>query len=170
MQRIDEAVDSATELGDPHALSQALGMRAMLHFMRGDGLDRESIQRAWSWRIRRPTSHRPSAPACSTPCCWPGPATLDLAHEEMLAIRRRCIDSGEEGELSFIDFHSVLIDLWRGAMAEANLIAEDTVERAFQLNGDLPLSVALTVRAAVAAYAGDEEVCSSRCRRGDGGQ
>ena len=42
-------------------------------------------------------------------------------------------------------------------MAEANLIAEDAVERAFQLNGDLPLSVALTVRAAVAAYAGDEQ-------------
>ena len=82
---------------------------------------------------------------------------LDQAHEEMLAIRRRCIDDGEEGELSFIDFHSVLIHIWRGSMAEANLIAEDAVERAFQLNGDLPLSVALTVRAAVAAYAGDEE-------------
>ena len=48
-------------------------------------------------------------------------------------------------------FHSVLIDIWRGAMADATLIAEDTVERAHQLNGDLPLSVALTVRAAVAA-------------------
>ncbi len=75
----------------------------------------------------------------------------------MQAIRRRCIDPGEEGELSFIDFHSVLIHIWRGSMAEATLIAEDTVERALQLNGDLPLSVALTVRAAVAAYAGDEE-------------
>ena len=86
---------------------------------------------------------------------WTG--ELERAHEEMLTVRRRCIDHGEEGELSFIDFHSVLIHLWRGSMAEATLIAEDSVERALQLNGDLPLSVALTVRAAVAAYAGDEE-------------
>ncbi len=46
VQRIEEAVTSATELGDPHALSQALGMRVMLHFMRGDGLDAHSLQRA----------------------------------------------------------------------------------------------------------------------------
>jgi DNA-binding NarL/FixJ family response regulator len=76
----------------------------------------------------------------------------------MLSIRRRCIETGDEGELSFIDFHSVLIHLWRGSVAEAALIAEDSVERALQLNGDLPLSVSLTVRAAVAAYAGDEEL------------
>ena len=45
---------------------------------------------------------------------WTG--ELERAHEEILTVRRRCIDHGEEGELSFIDFHSVLIHLWRGSM------------------------------------------------------
>ena len=44
VQHIESAVTSATELGDPHALSQALGMRMMLHFMRGDGLDTRSLE------------------------------------------------------------------------------------------------------------------------------
>jgi ATP/maltotriose-dependent transcriptional regulator MalT len=156
VQRINEAVDSATELGDPHALSQALGMRAMLDFMRGDGLDRESIRRAVELEDADADVSSAFSPRVQHALLLAWTGELDLAHEEMREIRRRCIESGEEGELSFIDFHSVLIDLWRGAMAEANLIAEDTVERAFQLNGDLPLSVAMTVRAAVAAYAGDE--------------
>ncbi|HKV20290.1 MAG TPA: AAA family ATPase [Mycobacterium sp.] len=157
VQRIEQAVSSATELGDPHALSQALGMRAMLHFMRGDGLDERNIERAVELEDRSADVSSAFSPRVqrSLLLAWTG--ELDQACREMRSIRRRCIERGEEGELSFIDFHSVLIDIWRGAMADATLIAEDTVERAHQLNGDLPLSVALTVRAAVAAYAGDEE-------------
>ena len=157
VQHIESAVTSATELGDPHALSQALGMRMMLHFMRGDGLDARSLERAIELEDRDADVSSAFSPRvqCALVFAWTG--ELDRARREMQEIRRRCIDRGEEGELSFIDFHSVLIDIWRGAMADANLIAEDTVERAHQLNGDLPLSVALTVRAAVAAYAGDEQ-------------
>lgn len=157
IQRIEEAVTSATELGDAHALSQALGMRMMLHFMRGDGLDTRSLERALKLEDRDADVSSAFSPRvqCALVYAWTG--ELDRAKHEMQSIRRRCIERGEEGELSFIDFHSVLIDIWRGEMADANLIAEDSVERAHQLNGDLPLSVALTVRAAVAAYAGDEE-------------
>ena len=157
VQRIEDAVARATELGEPHALSQALGMRVMLHFMRGDGLDERSMQRAVDLEDRVADVSSAFSPRVQHALVLAWTGELDRANEEMLAIRRRCIDLGEEGELSFIDFHSVLIHLWRGCMAEATLIAEDTVERAFQLNGDLPLSVALTVRAAVAAYAGDEQ-------------
>ncbi len=157
VQHIEEAVAKATELGEPHALSQALGMRVMLHFMSGDGLDERSLHHAIG--LEDPNADVSSAfsPRVQQALLLAWIGALDRANEEMLAIRRRCIDSGDEGELSFIDFHSVLIHLWRGSMAEATLIAEDAVERAMQLNGDLPLSVALTVRAAVAAYAGEEE-------------
>ncbi|OBB08989.1 LuxR family transcriptional regulator [Mycobacteriaceae bacterium 1482268.1] len=158
VRRIEEAVTCATELGDPHALSQALGMRVMLHFMRGDGLDARSLQRAVELEDRHADVSSAFSPRVHSALLLAWTGDLDRAHQEMIAIRRQCIERGEEGELSFIDFHSVLIDLWRGAMADATLIAEDNVERAHQLNGDLPLSVALTVRAAVAAYAGDEEV------------
>jgi ATP/maltotriose-dependent transcriptional regulator MalT len=158
VQRIEDAVARATELGEPHALGQALGMRVMLHFMRGAGLDERSIQRALELEDRTADISSAFSPSVQHALLLAWTGELERAHEEMLTIRGRCIDRGEEGELSFIDFHSVLIHLWRGSMAEATLIAEDSVERAHQLNGDLPLSVALTVRAAVAAYAGDEEV------------
>ena len=46
VQHIEAAVTRATELGDPHALSQALGMRMMLHFMCGEGVDARSLDRA----------------------------------------------------------------------------------------------------------------------------
>lgn len=157
VERIEEAVAKASELGAPHALSQALGMRVMLHFMRGDGLDERSLHRAVELEDHDADVSSAFSPRVQQALLLAWIGALDRANEEILAIRRRCIETGEEAELSFIDFHSVLIHLWRGSMAEATLIAEDTVERAFQLNGDLPLSVALTVRAAVAAYAGEEE-------------
>lgn len=157
VQRIEEAVARATELGHPHALGQALGMRVMLHFMRGDGLDSPNLERAVELEDAEADVSSAFSPRVQRALLLAWTGDLDRANQEMLAIRRRCIDRGEESELSFIDFHSVLIDLWRGQMAEATLIAEDNVERARQLNGDLPLSVALTVRAAVAAYAGDED-------------
>ncbi len=157
VQRIEEAVTRAAELGDPHALSQALGMRVMLHFMCGEGVDERSLHRAIELEDSGADVSSAFSPRVQQALLLAWIGALDRANDEMLAIRRRCIETGEEGELSFIDFHSVLIHLWRGSMAEATLIAEDSVERALQLNGDLPLSVALTVRAAVAAYAGDEE-------------
>ena len=173
VQRVEEAVKSATELGVPHPLSQALSMRVVLHFMLGDGLDARNLQRALDLEDRQTDISSAFSPCVQNALLLAWTGDLDRALDEMLSIRRRCIDRGEEGELSFIDFHSVLIHLWRGRTAEANLIAEDAVERAYQLNGDLPLSVALTVRAAVAAYAGDEHVvrrdvtealaASSRC-------
>ncbi len=156
VQHIEDAVTGAAELGDPHALSQALGMRVMLHFMRGDGLDARSMQRALDLEDQAADISAAFSPSVQHALLLAWTGELDRAYEEMLTIRRRCIDRGEEGELSFVDFHSVLIGIWRGSMAEATLVAEDAVERAHQLNGDLPLSVALTVRAAVAAYAGDE--------------
>jgi len=157
VQRIEEAVTRAGELGDPHALSQALGMRVMLHFMCGQGVDERSLHRAVGLEDSGADVSSAFSPRVQQVLLLAWSGALDRANDEMLAIRRRCIDTGEEGELSFIDFHSVLIHIWRGSMAEATLIAEDAVERALQLNGDLPLSVALTVRAAVAAYAGDVE-------------
>lgn len=155
-QRIDEAVTGANELGDPHALAQALGMRVILHFMLGRGLDADSMQRALELEDPQADISSAFSPSVQNALLLAWSGDLDRAQREMLTIRRRCIERGEESELSFIDFHSVLIHLWCGRTAEANLIAEDAVDRAYQLNGDLPLSVALTVRAAVAAYAGDE--------------
>jgi hypothetical protein len=132
-------------------------MRVMLHFMCGEGVEERSLQRAVDLEDSDADVSSAFSPRVQRALLLAWSGALDRANAEMLSIRRRCIETGDEGELSFIDFHSVLIHLWRGSVAEAALIAEDSVERALQLNGDLPLSVSLTVRAAVAAYAGDEE-------------
>lgn len=75
----------------------------------------------------------------------------------MRCIRRRCIERGEEGDLIFTDFHSVLLECWRGNLADAALIAEDTMERALLLGTDVPRAIALTAQATVAAHTGRED-------------
>ncbi|HYO00870.1 MAG TPA: hypothetical protein VET27_02800 [Mycobacterium sp.] len=46
LTRIGEAVADASRLAQPRLLSQALGMRVMVRFMAGDGLDEPGIRRA----------------------------------------------------------------------------------------------------------------------------
>jgi hypothetical protein len=61
--RADEAVTYAEELGAAGLLSQALGVRAMLHFLRGDGIDETSLRRALALEDREaftPTVLKPS--------------------------------------------------------------------------------------------------------------
>lgn len=57
----------------------------------------------------------------------------------------------------FAAFHTVVVECWRGDFASARLLAEDTMERALQLGTDIPLAIALSTRANVAAYAGQPE-------------
>jgi DNA-binding CsgD family transcriptional regulator len=47
-----------------------------------------------------------------------------------------------------------LSSIWRGDFAEADLFAEDAMERARQLGGDTPLFLALSLRAELATYTG----------------
>lgn len=152
--RIEDAVTNAARLGQPHLLSYALSMRVMLRLMRGDGLEEASMRHALALEDRDaaiPLAFRPSVQNALL-LAWTG--ELDRAHEEMLAIRRRCFERGEENELVFVAFHGGLIEIWRGNFTDATLVAEDSMERALQLHGDLPLFVALTIRATLAAYAG----------------
>jgi ATP/maltotriose-dependent transcriptional regulator MalT len=154
LSRAEEAITIAERLGQPHLLSHALSMRVMLRVMRGDGLDEAGLRRALELEDHEaaiPLAFRPSVQNALL-LAWTG--QLEQAHEEMLSIRRRCIERGEESEMVFVAFHSGLLDIWRGNFADATLVAEDATERALQLNGDLPRFVALTIRAGVAAYAG----------------
>ncbi|MDT5323168.1 MAG: hypothetical protein QOF25_320, partial [Mycobacterium sp.] len=153
---IDDAVTHAERLGQPHPWSQALSMRVTLRFLRGDGLDESSLARAVELE-----DHHADIPMAFRPImqnammlAWTG--RLDEAHHELASIRRRCIERGEENELMFVAVHSVLLEIWRGNFTDATLIGEDTMERALQLGGDVPLFVAMTIRAALATFAGRE--------------
>ncbi|MDQ1495892.1 MAG: hypothetical protein QOG69_2375 [Actinomycetota bacterium] len=154
---VDEAVTTASRLGEPGLLSQALSMRVLVGFLVGDGFDEVNLQKALQLNdggdppsaMLWPTVHRAELLA--------GIGRLDDGRRELQAIRQRYIERGAEGEWMLGAFHSALTEIWRGDFAEASLIGEDAMERAHQLQGDLPMSVALMIQGAVAAYAGDEQ-------------
>lgn len=153
-----EAVTTADRLGESGLLSQALSMRVLVGFLVGDGFDEATLQQALQLNkagdppstIVWPTAHRAQLLV--------GMGRLDDGRRELQAIRQRYIERGAESEWMVGAFHSALTEIWRGDFAEASLIGEDAMERARQLDGDLPMSVALMIQSAVAAYAGDEHV------------
>ena len=154
LRRVEEAVEKAEKIGRPDLLSQALGMRAMVRLLHGHGLDEPGLQRALELEDHQaniPFALRPSVHNAILRSCT---GELDWAHEQITSLRRRCIEHSQDGELMLVAFHDTLVEIWRGRFAEASLIAEDTMELAQQLGGDLPLAVALTCRALLAAYLG----------------
>jgi ATP/maltotriose-dependent transcriptional regulator MalT len=154
LQRVEEAVTHAESFRRPDLLSQALAMRATVRFLRGDGVDEPGLRRALEFDDHkadmpfalRPTVHNAIIRSCT--------GELDSAHSEFTVLRQRCIEHGQDGELMLVAFHGGLVEIWRGHFAAAALIAEDTMQLAQQLGGDLPLSVALTFRAVSGAYLG----------------
>ena len=150
------AVADATQLGDAQLVSQALSMRVIVDFLEGNGVDDESLSRAVAlekrdppiWVQLRPQVHHASLLA------WTG--QLDAAHDHFLAIRQDLIDRGEESELMFVAFISVLNDIWRADFDTAGSVVADALERAMHLSGALPRGVAVMLQATLDAYAGRE--------------
>ncbi len=64
--RAEEAVTRAEKLGVPGLLSQALGVRAMLSFLRGDGFDESNLLRPSQWRTKNPSLRLCSNPVWCT--------------------------------------------------------------------------------------------------------
>jgi DNA-binding CsgD family transcriptional regulator len=152
-----QAVTHAERLGAPGLLSQALGVRAMLSFVRGDGIDEPSLLRALQLE-----DHESFTPMVLKPSVkhalilgWTG--ELDTSYRQMQAIQRRCIEKGEEGDLIFIDFQVVLNRIWRGDFAEAARVTDDATELARQLGGDFPAMRCLVLQAWLAVYGGQED-------------
>ena len=159
VRTVEQAVADAEAIGLPHLLSVALGMQVTLGFLTGNGLDEAKLARALELEnpdvaftplVFRPTVQR------ALLLDWSG--QLDRAYAEQQQIRKRCLDNGEEGEYVFIAYQVVLNAIWRGSFAEANLVAEDAMEQAKQLGGEVAMFIAHTLRAHLAAYAGQEAV------------
>src|SRR5215471_3757400 len=126
----------------------------MIRFLSGHGLDEPTLQRALNLEdpdTPGPVMLRPALVA-SLLLAWTG--RLDQAADRLLSIRHRCLERGEESDLMFTAFHLVIVQCWRGNLAGARLIAEDTLERAVQLGTGFSLAIALAARANVVAYAG----------------
>jgi DNA-binding CsgD family transcriptional regulator len=153
----EDAVASATRLGQPQLLSQALSMRVLVRFLLGLGVDERDARRALELENPQAAVSALLYPTLQNAELLLGTGRLEQAGRELAAIARRYVERGEESELMIVAFHSGLNEIWRGNFTEANHIAEDAMERAVHLDRDLPLSVALMLRAALAAYGGDED-------------
>jgi DNA-binding CsgD family transcriptional regulator len=158
---VQDAVHHAAQLGQPQPLSQALSMRVMLTFMRGDGVDEGSLRRALE--LEDPDADVPLVcrPSMQQALLLSFTGQLDQAAQQMVSVRQRCSVRGEEGDLPYVTFFSALVEMWRGNCREAAIIAEDAMERALQLGGDIPIVVAQTIRGLLAAYAGHEDAARS---------
>lgn len=153
----EEAVMHAERLGAPGLLSQALGVRSMLRFLRGDGVDEPSLQRSLELEDHEsftPTVLKPSV-IHALIMGWTG--ALDTSYQRLQEIERRCVEKGEEGDLIFIDFQVVVNRIWRGDFAEAAKVTDTTTELAGQLGGDFPYMLGLVLRAWLAVFAGRED-------------
>ncbi|HEX2286450.1 MAG TPA: LuxR family transcriptional regulator, partial [Mycobacterium sp.] len=159
IQTVENAVSDAERLGQPALLGMALGMRAVLRFLSGQGIGDDDLRRALELEdpeVFAPLVFRPHIQHALL-LAWSG--RLAEAHDRLEAIRRRCMEKGEEGEQIFIAQHVVLTAIWRGEFVEADLVAEDMMEQARQLGGETPLFLANSKRAQLAAYAGREAEC-----------
>lgn len=155
---VDEAVTTASRLDDRQLLSQALSMRVLVRFLVGDGFDEEGLRTALLLDDGDDPASATLWPTLQSAELLIGTGRLDEGRRELRAIRQRYIERGAESEMMVGAFHSALNEIWRGDFAEASLIGEDALQRARQLDADLPLAVASMIQAMVAAYAGDEAV------------
>lgn len=156
VQCAESAVAQAEALGRADLRGQARPMLAMLRFLLGGGLDPTELDGDLDFDepAEMPLAARPRTLRALL-LLWTG--RLDEAAEQLAAITQRCVDRGDESERSFLDFHLGQLNVWRADLAEAERVAEDSVERALQSHGDLPLFIALIVRVMVSAHLGRED-------------
>ncbi|VEG52861.1 regulatory protein LuxR [Mycolicibacterium aurum] len=156
-RHVRDAVKLAEELGVPGITSAALAWSVNVDFQCGRGLDARSLERAMDLYdsaldlpiiFRAPFVH---ALAMS----WTG--RLEQAHRELTAVRAVCVERGAESDMMAIAGFLAINHLWRGQVSEAVAEAAEAVERAEQLGGADVLIIPLTVRGALAAYAGRVE-------------
>jgi DNA-binding CsgD family transcriptional regulator len=155
LQAANVAALRADEAGERQLISQSLAWQVSVHMLyAGDGCDDESLHRALELddgHDEGPIYVRPRLLNARVQA-WAG--RLQQSHDEMQSIHRRCIERGEETELAFVAFQSAFTEIWRGDYAEAASIADDAMQLAQQLGGDIPLASALTIRSIAAAYTG----------------
>jgi DNA-binding CsgD family transcriptional regulator len=149
-----QAVARAEQLGYQPLISRALAILVNASFLYGYGVDEAGLRRALE--LEDVTADVP-IPLCASAvnaliCAWTG--QLNIASRQMAAVRERCVERGAENDMMAVTGYCTLIEMWRGNFAEATALAADTIERAEQVGGSR--TIALTVRAAVAAYTGRE--------------
>lgn len=154
-----DAVTAAEAVGGPSLISQALGMRATLGFLIGEGIDEAAIERAVT--LEGDTTGVPLTLRAGTQRmllqAWSG--RNPMAHKDIGRMCEELLLAGDEVGLFFAAFHAGRAEIWHGELAAAASRADDLLERAQLLGQDVPLFVAHSLRAWVDVYSGNERDC-----------
>ncbi|WP_445168018.1 AAA family ATPase [Mycolicibacterium sp. Dal123E01] len=160
-----QARRDADQTGIAALRSQALALWVHVSFMHGLDTDTEALQTALE--IEDPES---TAPATLQPtavyalnCAWTG--RLDDARTAMSEVARRCAERGNEVDVVWAAEQLTVIDLAQGRYLDAQRTAAEALERARQVDAQLPLISAHTSVASAAAYRGDLEVTHTAARQ-----
>lgn len=159
------AVADAEQLGARAVISQATAVRVVVDFLCGNGIDEPALQRALQLEdadADMPIICRASAENAHLLAVA---GRLDEARAAIAAVRTRCEERGAETDLLFVAPQEALIAIWQGRFADAAEVADDAMERAGQLGGDHPMTIALTLRGLAACYAGQAEQARDDARR-----
>lgn len=151
----EQAVVTAERLGLSEPLGRAMGMRAIMRFMNGEGTVEADLHHAAA--LENPNSLVPVAlrPSVQSALLLGWSGHLKPARETLAQLGERCESIGEEGEMIFIAFQLALFDIWLGDLGRAADTADEALARARQLGGEAALFVASSVQGAVQAYRGN---------------
>jgi DNA-binding CsgD family transcriptional regulator len=134
--------------------SQALANYVTINALDGNGIDESALDRALG--LADPdldvsiVFHASAARAQAL--AWTG--RLDEARAELHELRTHCVEEGADSDLLFVSVHTAMVEIWRGRFADATLAADEAVQLAEQIGGEHLVSIAKTMRAAAAAFAG----------------
>jgi ATP/maltotriose-dependent transcriptional regulator MalT len=148
------AVEEADKIGVAALQSQALANYVSINALDGNGIDESALNRAVE--LEDPgvdvsiVFHASAARAQAR--AWTG--QLDEARADLQELRRRCVQRGADSDLIFVSVHTAIVEIWRGRIADATQAADEAVQLAEQIGGAQMVSIAKTMRATAAAYAG----------------
>ena len=149
------ALERAAAFGDDAALGAALGVRAIVDFLLGRGVDWSRVERAVALEdpgALLPLALRPSMIAALLKLYV---GRVPEARAELMALRLASIDSGDESDLALVLFWLAWAETLSGAFATAASLAQEAADHAAHTGSDSSLGWALAQRAIVHAHRGE---------------
>jgi DNA-binding CsgD family transcriptional regulator len=148
--------------GDDGLLAEALAGWAMGHYLLGQGLDEQCLDRGLALEDRGRRSHAVMWPSLNAAVVYEWTHRLDRARAGLVGVYGRCVERGAESDLWFVLAHLVMTALWCGDSEAAERHVADMTERAHMSGGDTLPARATAMNVIAAAWQGRVDEVRSR--------
>jgi DNA-binding CsgD family transcriptional regulator len=154
----DRALAYAALADDDALLGEALGVRSMVDFLLGRGVDWTRVERALGLEdpMRLLPQHLRPATMSATLKLYVG--RLPEAREELMALRATAIDSGDESDLAYVLFWLAWLETLSGDFEAAGSFAEEAAVHAALAGSRFNGAWALGQQALVHAHRGEVDL------------